>query len=304
MKLIKPYFEVIEQGSSVDDMYKHIELCGRNAYKSEDKITEDSAKAFVDKICKAKHGSVLEHGTVYLKIHWIYEKADTFDDLLKFYSHNKYSKICKIVEPLDLCPTLYISTNYRVIKDNNRLEDLNYLCEYGWDHEKRISVRFVCSRAISHELVRHRVFTFTQESQRYCNYSKDKFGKDITFIIPEWCPEIEPGDDTAYLNATDTYDNIYLSSLKHAESAYLDLLKQWDEKIPDKRYASGFKNNPWTPQQAREVLPNSTKTDIIMTGFVSDWKNFFELRTADNAHPEMKRLTIPLKEEFIKRGYL
>lgn len=158
MKLIKPYFEIIDQGLSIEDMYKHIELCGRNAYKSEDKITNDSAKAFVDKICKAKHGSVLEHGTVYLKIHWKYEEVDIFGDLLKFYSHNKYSKLYKVVEALDLCPTLYITTNYRVIKDNNRLEDLKYLFKYDWNHEKRISVRFVCSRAVSHELVRHKIF--------------------------------------------------------------------------------------------------------------------------------------------------
>lgn len=300
MRLIKPSFEIIEQDPGIDGLNKHIELCGRNAYKSEDKITNDSAIVFVDKICKAKHGSVLEHGTVYLK-----KDITDFTDIVKaveftrFYINNPYSRYSVINNKYEI-----ITTNYRVLKDNNRLDDLQYMCEPTEYHEKRVSVRFVCSRAISHELVRHRVFTFTQESQRYCNYSKDKFGKDITFIIPEWCPEIEPGDDTAYLNVIDTYDNIYLSSLKHAESAYLDLLKQWDEKIPDKRYASGFRNNPWTPQQAREVLPNSTKTDIIMTGFVSDWKHFFELRTVENAHPEMRRLVIPLKEEFIKRGYL
>lgn len=300
MKLIQPYFEILEQDPSMEGLFRHIELCGRNAYKSEDKITDDSAKVFVDKICKAKHGSVLEHGTIYLKKDLVYKKDEIPDmdkiyndiEFTKFYIKNNYSRHSVINNKYEI-----ITTNYRVLKDNNRLDDLQYMCEPTEYHEKRISVRFVCSRAISHELVRHRVFTFTQESQRYCNYSKDKFGKDITFIIPEWCPEIEP-DDNAYLSTTYIYDDIYLSSLKHAESAYLDLLKQWDEKIPDKRYASGFKNNPWTPQQAREVLPNSTKTDIIMTGFVSDWKHFFELRTAENAHPEMRRLAIPLMEKF------
>lgn len=302
MKLIHPYFEILEQDPSMEGLFRHIELCGRNAYKSEDKITDDSAKAFVDKICKAKHASVLEHGTLYFKIPVNVDDACNFLD--EIYTWTK----CKLVQSKE-CNWWAVTTNFRVMMEHfapEYIEDLieNYMCEPTEYHEKRVSVRFVCSRAISHELVRHRVFTFTQESQRYCNYSKDKFGNDITFIIPEWCPEIEPDDDTAYLNATDTYDNIYLSSLKHAESAYLDLLKQWDEKIPDKRYASGFKNNPWTPQQAREVLPNSTKTDIIMTGFVSDWKHFFELRTAENAHPEMRRLAISLKEEFIKIGVL
>lgn len=290
MKLIKPYFEIIDQGLSIEDMYKHIELCGRNAYKSEDKITDDSAKAFVDKICKAKHGSVLEHGTVYLKIHWNLEKDSIFNEVFKFYSHNKYSKIYKVIEPSDFCPTLYITTNYRVIKDNNRLEDLKYLHEDDWNHERRFSVRFVCSRAISHELVRHRVFTFTQESQRYCNYSKDKFNNNVIFIKPLWV-QTEKEEFYGHI-LTNTIgcsglDLRYMMSLKEDENAYFDLLDL------------GCK-----PEEAREVLPNSTKTDIIMTGFISDWKHFFELRTAENAHPEMKRLTIPLKEEFIKRGYI
>lgn len=301
MKLIKPYFEIIEQAPEIEGLYKHIELCGRNAYKSEDKITEDSAKIFVEKICKAKHGSVLEHGTVYLKVDGTSER---FLRILSFYNRNKYSKETDNgYNVYGINTNYFITTNYRVLKENNRLDDLQYICEPTEFHEKRVSVRFVCSRSISHELVRHRTFTFTQESQRYCNYSKDKFGNDVTFIIPEWCPEIREDSNKGWDHCS-IYDKFYLQSLQLAEDVYFNLLKQWDEKVPDKRYKSGFRNNPWTPQQAREVLPNSTKTDIIMTGFVSDWKHFFELRTAENVHPEMRRLTIPLKEEFIKRGYI
>lgn len=135
-----------------------------------------------------------------------------------------------------------------------------------------------------------RVFTFTQESQRYCNYSKDKFNNNVIFIKPLWV-QTEKEEFYGHI-LTNTIgcsglDLRYMMSLKEDENAYFDLLDL------------GCK-----PEEAREVLPNSTKTDIIMTGFVSDWKQFFELRTADNAHPEMKRLTIPLKEEFIKRGYI
>lgn len=300
MKLIKPYFEILEQDPSMEGLFRHIELCGRNAYKSEDKITDDSAKVFVDKICKAKHGSVLEHGTIYLKKDLVYKKDEIPDmdkiyndiEFTKFYIKNNYSRHSVINNKYEI-----ITTNYRVLKDNNRLNDLQYMCEPTEYHEKRISVRFVCSRAISHELVRHRVFTFTQESQRYCNYSKDKFGNDVTFIIPEWCPEIREDSNKGW-DPCSIYDKFYLQNLQMAEDTYFNLLKQWDEKVPDKRYKSGFKNNPWTPQQAREVLPNSTKTDIIMTGFVSDWKHFFELRTAETAHPEMRRLAIQLMEKF------
>lgn len=292
MKLIKPYFEIIEQGSSIEDLYKHIELCGRNAYKSEDKITENSAKTFVEKICKAKHGSVLEHGTVYLKAKtelinmYIHPEDGDYEDynILSKYEDNKYSNV------FDDGEYLYITTNFRVLKENDWLNDLQYMCEPTEFHEKRVSVRFVCSRAISHELVRHRVFTFTQESQRYCNYSKDKFGNDVTFIKPLWVhTEREEFYGHILTNTIDYSDTElrYMMSLKESENAYLDLLD------------FGYK-----PEEAREVLPNSTKTDVIMTGFVSDWKHFFELRTAENAHPEMRRLAIPLQNEFIKKSYL
>lgn len=288
MKLIKPYFEIIDQGLSIEDMYKHIELCGRNAYKSEDKITDDSAKTFVDKICKAKHGSVLEHGTVYLTVDGT---SEHFLRMLSFYNRNQYSKETDDGYNIHGINTKYfITSNYRVLKENDRLDDLQYMCEPTEHHEKRISVRFVCSRAISHELVRHRVFTFTQESQRYCNYSKDKFNNNVIFIKPLWV-QTEKEEFYGHI-LTNTIgcsglDLRYMMSLKEDENAYFDLLDL------------GCK-----PEEAREVLPNSTKTDIIMTGFISDWKEFFELRTAENAHPEMKRLIIPLKEEFIKRGYI
>lgn len=128
----------------------------------------------------------------------------------------------------------------------------------------------------------------------YCNYSKDKFGNELTFIEPLWLDDLE----------WDTYTDIYESSLTYSENAYFELLKQWNERIPDKRYKSGFKNNPWTPQQARAVLPNSLKTELVMTGFVSDWKHFFELRCSPSAHPQARELAIPLQEEFIARGYI
>jgi thymidylate synthase (FAD) len=288
MKLIKPYFEIIEQAPGIEGLYKHIELCGRNAYKSEDKITDDSAKAFVDKICKAKHASVLEHGTLYFKIPVNVDDAANFLDEISIWTK------CKLVQSKK-CNWWAITTNFRVMIEHfapEYIEDLikNYMCEPTEYHEKRVSVRFVCSRAISHELVRHRVFTFTQESQRYCNYSKDKFNNNVIFIKPLWV-QTEKEEFYGHI-LTNTIgcsglDLRYMMSLKEDENAYFDLLDL------------GCK-----PEEAREVLPNSTKTDIIMTGFVSDWKQFFELRTADNAHPEMRRLTIPLKEEFIKRGYI
>ena len=156
-----------------------------------------------------------------------------------------------------------------------------------------------------------RVFSFLQESTRYCNYFKDKFNNEVTFIIPNWLDltssddEIHiDGNEGEYCYSDDIYTSNFLYTLRYAERIYLDLIKQWDKKIPDKRYKSGFKNNPWTPQEARAVLPNALKTELIMTGFVSDWKHFFELRCPASAHPQARELAIPLHKEFLRRKYI
>lgn len=145
-----------------------------------------------------------------------------------------------------------------------------------------------------------RVFSFAQESTRYCNYSKDKFSNELTFIEPCWLEDYNYKDNT--------YNQLFIDSLRFAEAHYLDLLKKWDDKIPDKRYKTGFRNNPWTPQQARAVLPNALKTELVMTGFVSDWKHFFKLRVERLAkgkpHPQASELATPLYEEFVARGYI
>lgn len=291
MRLIKPSFEIIEQQAGLEGMYKQIESAGRTCYKSEDKITEDSAKGFVERMIKSGHGAMLEHGTVYLLIP--YEEAtDTIGDdwVHEQYSYNPYSVVAVYGN------NYYITANFRVLVENNRMDDLKYICEPTEHHEKRVTVRFICDRGVSHEFVRHRVMSFAQESTRYCNYSKDKFGNELTFIEPCWLEDYNYKDNT--------YNRLFIDSLRFAEAHYLDLLKKWDDKIPDKRYKTGFRNNPWTPQQARAVLPNSLKTELVVTGFVSDWKHFFELRCASNAHPQAQELAILLREEFVKRGYI
>lgn len=155
-------------------------------------------------------------------------------------------------------------------------------------------VRFVCDRGVSHEFVRHRVFSFAQESTRYCNYSKDKFGNELTFIIPCWLDikpfsystDIMSGEQIKKAKETNPSLN-FIQGLANSELQYFELL-----------------NKEWLPQQARAVLPNSLKTELVMTGFISDWKHFFELRCDKAAHPQARELAIPLQEEFIKRHYV
>lgn len=292
MELIKPSWEILEQESGIDGIYKAIERAGRTCYKSEDKITENSAKPFVDRMVKSGHGAMLEHGTVYLKV-----VGD--ERMSEKYQNNPYSRVILRYPKGDIpnihcIPTHYITTNFRVLIEKGWLNDLKFVCEPTGHHEKRITVRFICDRGVSHEFVRHRVFSFAQESTRYCNYSKDKFGNELTFIEPCWLED--------YNYESNTYYNGFLVALRAAEANYLNLLKQWEDKMPDKRYKTGFRNNPWAPQQARAVLPNALKTELVMTGFINDWKHFFELRCAPNAHPSARELAIPLSEEFIKRG--
>ena len=292
MKLIEPSVEILEQSSGLNGIYEQIEIAGRTCYKSEDKITETSAKDFVDRMVASKHYAMLEHGTVYLF-------SNEYKGILTLnkYNKNKYSIYSKYNETRDFHTgepiQVYVTTNYRVLVENNWLDDLQYLCEPTKYHEKRISSKFICDRGVSHELVRHRVFSFAQESTRYCNYSKDKFGNELTFIIPSWFKTLKEASDEILLQtyskeqvekgmnryyAVDNCENECIISLLDQEVVYISLI-----------------DNGWTPQQARAILPNSLKTEIVMTGFESDWEGFFKLRCDKAAHPDMQVLANKLK---------
>lgn len=295
MKLIKPSFEIWEQPSGLEGVYKQIERVGRVCYKSEDKITEDSAKPFVDRMIKSGHGAMLEHDTVYLKVFNVIENSELIDK----YKSNKYSVVKEGTEVYNCHgDILYgsckcITTNYRVLVENGWLDDLKHICKPTEFHEKRITVHFVCDRGVSHEFVRHRVMSFAQESTRYCNYSKDKFGNELTFIIPCWIKDLEEK-----------------SYLAHAEYHHTkeDASKQWYDVCMNSEFVyEDLIRLGWKPQEARAVLPNSLKTELVVTGFTSDWNHFFDLRargTTGAPHPQAKELAEPLMKEFIARKYI
>lgn len=135
-----------------------------------------------------------------------------------------------------------------------------------------ISVKFICDRGVSHELVRHRIASFAQESTRYCNYSKDKFGNELTFIIPWFFNRVEK-DEAKF--------ETWCNSMRGAEISYMELL-----------------NLGATPQEARSVLPNSLKTEITVTANYREWRTIFKLRTALTAHPQMREIMQPLLSTF------
>ena len=277
MRLINQSYEIWNQPAGLEGVYKQIERVGRICYKSEDKITEDSAKPFVDRMIKSGHGAMLEHGTVYL---YIRRKGNESLEVDR-YLLNPYSKVLFRTYPNSRDMGIYITTNLRVLVENGWLDDLQYICEPTEYHERRACVHFVCDRGILAEFTRHRVFSFSAESTRYCNYSKNKFGNEVTFIEPCWSTT-EPMRDGF---------SEFRTALAEAENHYLFLIE-----------------NGWKPQQARAVLPNSLKTELVMTGFVSDWKHFFRLRSriaeTGKPHPQAQELADPLMDEFIKRGIM
>lgn len=201
MKTIKPRFEIMQHTADLEML---IEKAGRVCYKSEDRITEGSAEKFISRLIDSKHESVLEHGS--------------------------------------------------------------------------ITVRIICDRGISHELVRHRLASFSQESTRYCNYSKEGFGKEITVI------DIASGFK---MRVTDEKEmaiySIWLNAMKEAERSYFDMID------------AGA-----TPQLARSVLPNSLKTEVVVTANPREWLHIFRLRTSPQAHPQIREIMIPMQAEFAK----
>ena len=299
MKLCKPLFEIWEQSAGLEGVYKQIEKVGRVCYKSEDKITEDSAKPFVDRMIKSGHGAMLEHGTVYL---YVRRKGNESLEVDR-YLMNPYSRVTFRQFPNSRDMEIYITTNLRVLVENGWLKDLEYICEPTEFHERRVTVHFVCDRGVSHEFVRHRVMSFAQESTRYCNYSKDKFGNELTFIIPCWL-DIPTGQyqywdgDWCDINKM----KVQLPEGKHKDiDAFL-----WTLSNAEMQYTLLI-NSGWKSQEARAVLPNSLKTELVVTGFTSDWNHFFDLRargTTGAPHPQAKELAEPLMEEFVTRKYI
>lgn len=205
MILVKPSFEILAVMDCSNPILL-IELAGRTCYKTEDKITHDSAEKFVKMIKDRGHHSVLEHSA--------------------------------------------------------------------------LTVRFICDRGVTHELVRHRLCAYSQESTRYCNY---KGG--VTFVIPPWI-NVNPGKYSG--------GEFYKKGLSRAELNWLDVMFNSED------YYIELLNDEWSPQQARSVLPNSLKTEIVVTANFREWNHIFTLRCSKAAHPQMREIMIPLRNRCRK----
>lgn len=310
MKIVNAAFEFITE----QNPYKKIEICGRTCYKSEDKITANSAEKFVAGVIKSGHESVLEHAeyiimcdTVsfegYLDICKRIECSTPETVMLRSTSINErniisgnvrmwrdFMRMCK---KLNKFPVFLGLFRDRMFLDVNPIPQDFVLSEIQKkfahfieksDLEQGIerlthmteTVRFVCDRGISHEIVRHRKSSFSQESSRYCNYGKAKFGNEITVIKP------------CFWDDSDYKYQLWEQAAYKSEEMYFELL-----------------SNGATPQEARSVLPNSLKTELVMTTNIAQWRHFLYLRTPKTAHPQMRELAIPLLKAYqIKYPYL
>ncbi|MEA2037033.1 MAG: FAD-dependent thymidylate synthase [Nanoarchaeota archaeon] len=270
MQIIEPSFEIMDW----EDPIKHIERCGRVCYKSEDKITDTSAEKFVEMLIKKGHLSVLEHASCVIH---------------KFQSTNLDDIVALIPE----------------IKSVQQIKDLFQWKSYTRQQEllapklrvkHHVTVKFICNRGFTHELVRHRGYKFpdeqvikakySQESTRYCNYSSEAFGSEISVIRPVWLDE-----------------DIKTEHLINKEK--LNRLREWEVSCnqAETSYFSMIQNGA-KPDDARDMLPIGLKTEIICTTTLAHWEHIFNLRCAKAAHPSMRQLMIPLRKEFIKRGYI
>lgn len=323
MNLIHPDFEILEQENGLEGIYKAIEYPGRICYGSTDKICEGSAQKFVENtLMKANHGAPMEHGAVYLECP---------SSIAMKYKYNPYSRVVNIKENIDepikwlkpegdttLFPTVkigyiqavdhyYVSTNFRVLFENGWLDDLKYLVPFEeGKHVRRVTVKFTCDIGVSREYNRHRKDSINEESTRYCNYSKDKFGKALNIIEPLWLYDKEDEINTKLEKVN---LKTYCEWISKNQDELFNEIDYWlfANLACEWSYMNLIEKCQWKQQQARSVLPLDTKSTLIHTAFVDDWKHFFDLRalgTTGAPHPQAKELAEPLMNEFIKRNYL
>lgn len=282
MKLIQQSFEILEQTDfSLIGIKKFIERCGRVCYKSENKITDDSYEKFVNMLVKRDHARPLEFGTVHLKM-YISDFHKLRDTLCINNMWNdqwiKYHYVGNLT---------YVTTNYRyylaIIKVFPSAEK-DFAPQDDELYPKRYTVHFITSRGIMDEFRTHIGLSHLAESSRYCSYDKNRFGNELTFIIPNWvntnCPNKEQeGPSVASIE--------WSTAMLDAEASYMNLIKMG-----------------CTAQEAREVLPLAVKSELISCGFEDAWSNFFYRRCAKDAHPMAREIATKIRDKFKELNYV
>ena len=296
MKLINPKVEQWQCGYTLPDIWSHIARCARTCYQSEPRSNGETDEEFVKRVILRNHSfkeiaksrelqlklhlSVLEHGTVYLFL------ANKNYDRALIYRDSPYSMVY-----IDEFNNSYVTTNMRVIVENGRMCDLEYLCPPDAHFYLRTTFSIITDIGVARELDRHRSHSISEESTRFCNYSKDKFGNELTFIKPEWF-------NSLYIDKDGHWDNINYYS--HDDRSQIEDFYAGDLLVAERNYIYLLKSG-WTPQQARQVLPLSTKVQTIHTAFNDDWEEFIKLRAdacSGSVHPNMKVIANMIKNEL------
>ena len=290
MKLINQNVEEWHCGYTLPEIWSHIAKCARVCYQSEPRNNEETDEEFVKRVILRNHSfeeigesrelqlklhlSCLEHGTVYLNIPC---EEDTLT-AIRFFENNIYSK-----HNCSSNARYHITTNMRVIIENNLMNVLHYITKPNVFHCIRTTFNITTDIGVARELARHRTHSISEESTRYCNYSKDKFGNELTFIKP--CllndEKLKLYGDYHTVIRDKSPESIFIANLNNVEKDYLELIKLG-----------------WTPQQARQILPLSTKVQTIHTAFESDWAEFISLRAdacSGSVHPNMKVIANKIK---------
>lgn len=290
MKLINQNVEEWHCGYTLPEIWSHIAKCARTCYQSEPRNNGETDEEFVKRVILRNHSfyeisesrelqlklhlSCLEHGTVYLDI----PHEEYTAEGIMILSSNKYSK-----NNYYYGIKCYTTTNMRVIVEQNLTKYLKYICYPTRFHSLRTTFNITTDIGVARELARHRTHSISEESTRYCNYSKDKFNNELTFIKP-CCLNDEKlklyGDYHTVIRDKSP-ESIFIANLNNVERDYLDLIKLG-----------------WTPQQARQILPLSTKVQTIHTAFESDWAEFISLRAdacSGSVHPNMKVIADKIK---------
>lgn len=314
MLIVPPKVELMKRPYSPIDRARHVELCGRVCYKSEEKIAEGTAEQFIANLIKRGHEAMLEHSRVMIRI----TREVYLDDPTRLTNKTRFERIRRAMNNEGLADYMTITGDNRGYLVSANMRAWRNFCKYAmekgyelpdeivflmrdnpaffpewpiqqvgqsaerfpwqyWeDNVKKahnwFSFRITCDRGVSHEMVRHRPASFAQESTRYCNYSKGQFGGQITVIEPCF-----------FLPDTLPYQH-WKEGCEAAERAYFDLL-----------------NDGCSPQQARTVLPNSLKTEIIMTATAAEWLHFLGLRMDKAAHPQMREIATQIGEILVKQ---
>ena len=294
MKLIKQDFNIVnQQGFSIKDIKKHIEYCARISYKSQDKITDDSYEKFVNMLEKRDHARPLEFGTVHLQM-YISDFHKLRDTLCINNMWNdqwiKYHYVGKLT---------YVTTNYRyylaIIKVFPSAEN-DFDPQDDELYPKRYTVHFITSRGVMDEFRTHVGLSHLAESTRYCNYDKDRFGNEITCVIPHWCSDLIEGN--SYDLSICEYGLIQTENLSEKSAKWVESMCQAEQDYMN------LINDSCIAQEARDVLPLGVKSELISCGFEDAWENFFYRRCAKDAHPMAREIAIPLQEKFKELNYI